>query len=177
MTASQQSQLYPGMIYYPGMHSVGRPGPGVPHNETSPNLLNPRHRSNRSSPSSPVGPQLPLSPLTPPLPSGTPHKPTAPIRPIGRTAVDKYHLHTSDSGYHHSPAHSQSSVQLPPPSASSQQLPVQHIHSRPVFYGGHNSDTAGSEGASHHCSDVEPQDDLSDTESEDEWSDCDITQV
>jgi phosphatidylinositol-3,4,5-trisphosphate 3-phosphatase/dual-specificity protein phosphatase PTEN len=53
--------------------------------------------------------------------------------------------------------------------------------SRLVFKGEHDSDTGSISGSndamSFGCSDSEAQDDLSDTESENEWEDCEVTQV
>ncbi|GFR63441.1 phosphatidylinositol 3,4,5-trisphosphate 3-phosphatase and dual-specificity protein phosphatase PTEN [Elysia marginata] len=178
MTASQLSQYQ--LHYLPTVHSSGRFG-AVPHIETSLNLLQPRHRNNMSSPSSPVASQLPLSPLTPPLSSSTAFTSRPINNPISRTALDRYHLLASDRGHIHPSILSQSSTQLPLSSASHQQMSVHNLHSPVTFFGGDNSDTAGSEGASQQCSDYDPtdNDNLSDDTDadEDEWRGCDITQV
>ncbi|RUS77133.1 hypothetical protein EGW08_015120 [Elysia chlorotica] len=178
MTANHLSQHY--LHYYSALHhqnpAGSRLGP-VPHIETSPNLLHPRLRGNQSSPPSPSAP-APLLPLTPPLLSGKP-RPHVTHPPGSRTAVDKYHLLGSSRGHFQPgpPGGSQSGNQLPAHSQVSQ-APVQHSQGSQIrFYGGDNSDTPGSEGTSLHCSDNDPADDLSDTDEEEEWLDCDITQV
>lgn len=174
MTRSQLNHLYP-LQYLPGTHPPAGYG-AVPHIETSPNLLHPRHRTNMSSPSSPVASQLPLSPLAPPLSSSTTFISRPMNNPLSHTAMDKYHLLASDRGHFRSPIFSHSSTQLPL-SPASQPMPAQHLHSSVTFFGGADSDTAGSGGASQQCSDIDPTDNLSDTDDEEEWRDCDITQV
>lgn len=121
---------------------------GTSHTSTTHSLLHPPPAHRGwSSPSSPT--------------SSSPHTP-----PLSSHAAIKNKYSSSD--------HSliQMYQQLPPSSNLPSQL---------MYKGGHDSDTGSiigsSEAMSFGCSDSEAQDDLSDTESENEWEDCEITQV
>lgn len=129
---------------------------GPPHTVTTPNFLHPQNASRiRSSKSTPTSATAsPHNPVPPPL---TPPPPV-------HGAIQNKHI-TSDHSllekYH-----------LLPPEGS---VPGGRMKVDERSETG--SITGSIEGMSLACSDGEAQDDLSDTESENEWEDCEITQV
>ncbi|BFZ17720.1 hypothetical protein BsWGS_20759 [Bradybaena similaris] len=128
---------------------VVHPGRGASHTYTTRNQLNPQSsQKGWSSPSSPTTASVISCPSASHAAMRNKHSTS------DHSLLEKYHL-------------------LPPEGSNPSP--------RLAFKGGHDSDTGSvtgsNEAMSFGCSDSEAQDDLSDTESENEWEDCEITQV